>query len=234
MEICASRRTAFQGHPTGGRPDVPQPAACGDERLGTFLRAKGSGARRVEDAVEDVLRAKVARRRAVDCVARREFQRGVAHDNHRTRPVTWTAKASAARPAAVAVRGRIGAPRSIGVPHTTGARHGSRCLAHSRRKEAGDETQENEESEAPGQHASGPWLNARFASSVRQPVHLYGALTLGPSGTVTYDESLGFSAAGLQGVRRSTRVEDWFVPLLILAVWYMLQPWVLPRFGVPT
>ncbi len=41
-------------------------------------------------------------------------------------------------------------------------------------------------------------------------------------------------AGGLQRVRRDTRVEDWFVPLLILAAWYILQRWVLPRFGVPT
>ena len=28
-------------------------------------------------------------------------------------------------------------------------------------------------------------------------------------------------------------MEDWFVPLLILAAWYMVRRWVLLRFGVP-
>ncbi len=29
-------------------------------------------------------------------------------------------------------------------------------------------------------------------------------------------------------------MESWLGPLIILAVWYLVQVWLLPRLGVPT
>ncbi len=29
-------------------------------------------------------------------------------------------------------------------------------------------------------------------------------------------------------------MENWIGPLLVFAVWYVLQVWLLPRLGVPT
>ncbi len=29
-------------------------------------------------------------------------------------------------------------------------------------------------------------------------------------------------------------MENWIGPLLVIAVWYVLQVWLLPRLGVPT
>ena len=29
-------------------------------------------------------------------------------------------------------------------------------------------------------------------------------------------------------------MENWLGPLIVLAVWYVLQFWLLPRLGVPT
>jgi hypothetical protein len=29
-------------------------------------------------------------------------------------------------------------------------------------------------------------------------------------------------------------MEDWLGPIVLVAVWYLLQSWLLPRLGVPT
>jgi len=135
------------------RRGAPGCASAGRSR-GRATRHASSGRRGQarggwKNAVEDVLRAKVARRRAVDCVR----NGGSSSEESRT---TTTAPSSdldskrqaQPRPAAVAVRGRIGHRDPSECPTRPALGTGADASPTAARKEAGDETQENEESEA--------------------------------------------------------------------------------------